>query len=188
MKIVLFLTFLFINAAHGAELTKIDDYQKGKLPALPLQLSGRCVGEKCGGYHDGWHATGHAKVYKKRDLKSDLAFSFKNTESFSVTNQMIEVHKYGRTKVLNSAVCPPYKSGDLIYKIVDESEGWNLYWYKNTFRSCNFAEIPETSPKVSEVAEKVFSEPHYIEWVKVKSKKGLVGWSPDSDDLDNGAY
>ena len=188
MKIVLIFAFLCINIAHGEEFTKIDDYQKGKLPALPLQLWGSCVGEKCGGYHDGWHAAAHAKVHKKRDLNSNLAFSLKKNESFSVTNQMIEVHKYGRTKVLNSAVCPPFKNGDLIYKIVDQSEGWSLYWYRNTFRSCNFDEIPETTPKVNEVAEKVISEPHYIEWVKVKNKKGMYGWSPDVDELDNGEF
>lgn len=188
MKVVLFLIYLSINIAHAAEVTKIEDAQKGKLPPLPLQLWGRCVGEKCGGYDNDWHAISQVKVYKKRDLKSSIAFSLKNSESFSVTNQMIEVHQFGRTKVLNSAVCPPYKNGDLIYKIVDESEGWSLYWYRNTFRSCNFYDIPEASRKANEVAEKVISEPQYIEWVKVKNKKGAVGWSPNLGNLDNGAY
>lgn len=188
MKVVLFLIYLSINTALAAEVTKIEDGQKGKLPPLPLQLWGSCVGEKCGGYHNDWHAISRVNVYKKRDLKSSIAFSLKKGESFGVTNQMVEVHQFGRIRVLNSAVCPPYKNGDLIYKIVDESEGFSLYWFRNTFRSCNFDNVEKTSPEFNETAEKIISEPHYIEWVKVKNKKGAVGWSPDLDNLDNGEF
>jgi hypothetical protein len=188
MKFWAILILVFVSTHTLADLVNLDG-QHAKLPPLPFQLWDKCTGEKCGGYHDGWIARDSVKLYKKRSLNSDLAFNLKKDESFEVVKLMIEVHKYGTTKVLSNTACSPFKKGDLIYEIVYVSEGFSQYWYRNTFMSCQFDDIEDINPNsATKATARRVSQPNFSEWAKVKNSKGLLGWSNEIEKLDNQAY
>ena len=193
MKKFFVLFLLFTNFAYSTELSGDDiEGKKGRLPSLPFLLLDSCIGEKCGGYHDDWLAKKSVIVYKKRDISSSVAFKLLKNEQFEVVKQLIEIQKYGKTKILASSTQPDLKRGETIYEIVEQSEGYSLYWHKNMFFSHTFDWYNDFSAKDSgsEVSKhaKRLSYPGSIEWVKIKNKKNQVGWTNDIDALDNRAY
>ena len=191
--LVLLVLVLVTNIANCAELSVSDELysKKMSLPSLPLVLMDSCVGEKCLNYEGAWSALEPVIVYKKRGTKSPIAFKLRKNETFRVLKQLIEIEKYGKTKILVSATELNLKKGEVIYEVVPGSEGYSLYWHKDTFFDHSFDfyddfSNPKDAKSVSKYA-KILSYPQFTEWVKIRNEKGMIGWSINAS-LDNGQF
>lgn len=110
-----------------------------------------------------------------------VAFRLKKGEKVTGLTGVVITTKAGIVKVLKNTLIDekekvPVKAGETLYLLTYLGEGYYVTWYKGRFLSDSFYE----SNGVKQV-----SEPDLTWWVKVKNRRGQVGWTKLPENFDN---
>jgi len=153
-------------------------------PQLPYYDWGACPFECCT-YRE-WKAPDRVKAYADYRDEAAVIFEIDKGEWFTALTGVVITYKVGITKVLkpvemgyaNGVKYPAIKAvpGDTLYKLHYLGEGFVLFWYKGKIYSDQFP--PETSPNPPSAENKIqtITRPEVGWWVKIKNKKGQIGW------------
>jgi hypothetical protein len=149
----------------------------GQTLKLPYRDVGACPFECCT-YRD-WFANKSISVFKTSNTKSSVAFRLKKGEKVKGVTGVVTTSVAGKVKVLrnhtfeNSKV--KVKKGDTLLILTYLGEGYFRFWYKGKF----FEEDANTN------AIKILSQPKSVWWVKIKNRKGKIGWTISDGNFDN---
>ncbi len=163
----------FVSFSLLLVLSNNSDAQTLKLPFKDI---GACPFECC--TYRQWTAVKPTAVYKEMKDGSPIAFRIRKGEKvFGVTGVVITT-KAGVVKVLknNKLGNANLKAGDTLYLLTNLGEGFQKIWYKGKF-------IEEQV--YDDSLFKQISEPVSIWWVKIKNRRGQIGWSKQSENFGN---
>ena len=165
LAIVSFLLLLVLSNQSDAQTLK-----------LPYKDVGACPFECC--TYRQWSAKKQTTIYKEMKDGSPIAFRIKKGEKVIGVSGVVITTKAGVVKVLknNKLGKVNLKAGDTLYILTNLGEGYNKIWYKGRI-----------------IAEQVYddslfkqlSEPKSIWWVKIKNRRGQIGWSKLPENFDN---
>jgi len=165
LAIVSFLLLLVLSNQSDAQTLK-----------LPYKDVGACPFECC--TYRQWSAKKQTTIYKEMKDGSPIAFRIKKGEKVIGVSGVVITTKAGVVKVLknNKLGKVNLKAGDTLYILTNLGEGYNKIWYKGRI-----------------IAEQVYddslfkqiSEPISIWWVKIKNRRGQIGWSKQSENFGN---
>lgn len=144
---------------------------------LPYKDVGACPFECCT-YRD-WFARKPMAVFKTMNSGSPIAFKLKKGEKVRGITGVVITSVAGKVKALKDQ---PFdnlkikiKKGDILSILTYEGEGFYLYWFKGKF----FQE------STGNELVKTLSEPKSVWWVKIKNRKGQIGWAISDGNFDN---
>ena len=156
---------------------------------LPYYDWGACPFEGC--TYRAWKAVRPTTVWKERDYQSLVAFRIEPGEWVDGVTGVVIVYQPGLSKVLaplslghgpSVSVVP----GDLLLTLHYAGEGYDLFWFKGKIYSDQIAtDEPDPDPPPPELKIQVISRPLDAWWVKVKNKKGQVGWTDQTRNFEN---
>lgn len=165
LAIVSFLLLLVLSNQSDAQTLK-----------LPYKDVGACPFECC--TYRQWSAKKQTTIYKEMKDGSPIAFRIKKGEKVMGVSGVVITTKAGVVKVLknNKLGKVNLKAGDTLYILTNLGEGFQKIWYKGRI-----------------IAEQVYddslfkqlSEPKSIWWVKIKNRRGRIGWSKLPENFDN---
>lgn len=111
---------------------------------------------------------------------SPVAFRIKKREKVTGLTGTVITTKAGQVKALRDFTTAteqvPIKAGDIFYTLTYRGEGFFLIWYKGK----QFDDEIFGDNKM-----KIFSQPKSVWWVKIRNKKGQIGWTKLAENFDN---
>ncbi len=146
-------------------------------PKLPYRDVGACPFECCT-YRD-WLATKPITVFKIMKAGSPIAFKLKKGEKVSGVTGVVITSVAGKVRVsksqtlLNSEV--KVKKGETLQILTYLGEGYYRFWYKGKV----FDEDAFTD------GLKILTRPKSVWWVKIKNRKGQIGWAISDGNFGN---
>jgi hypothetical protein len=145
-------------------------------PNLPYFDRGACPFECC--TYRTWIARNNVSLRKEMRTASPLLFSIKKGERVNAITGVVITSKAGIVEVIQDTKIGGLniKSGSKLYTLTYLGEGFYKIWYKG--------KIYEESVE-GEKAFKIVSQPKAVWWVKIKNKKGQIGWTNLSDSFDD---
>ena len=147
-------------------------------PKLPFKDVGACPFECC--TYRQWTAKKDTTIYKEMRDGSPVAFKINRREKVTGITGVVITTKAGKVKALkdftfeNAKV--KIKTGDIFYTLTYRGEGFFLI----SFKGKRLEEQVFDDDKM-----KVLIEPKSIWWVKIKNRKGQIGWTKLSENFDN---
>ncbi len=144
---------------------------------LPYKDVGACPFECCT-YRD-WFAKKPISIFKTMNSGSPIAFKLKKGEKVRGVTGVVITSVAGKAKVLknqtfeNSKV--KVKKGDTLLILTYLGEGFYRFWYQGKFF--------EESADIDGI--KVLSQPKSVWWVKIRNRKGQIGWAISDGNFDN---
>lgn len=147
-------------------------------PKLPYKDVGACPFECC--TYRQWTANKATIVYKEMRDNSPIAFKVKSREKVTGITGVVITTKAGLVKALKNYTTPNanirIKAGDIFYLLTYRGEGFYLIWYKGK----------EFVDEIYEQGEaRVLSQPEAVWWVKIKNRRGQIGWTRLAENFDN---
>ena len=175
----LFCLFLF-GAAHAQSR-----------PPRGYEDRGACPFECCT-YRE-WSVEADTVLYKSRARNAPAVFRVKKGERVRGLTGVVVTLAPGRA-VVRKATTLGYdwgkkvrvKAGDVLYLLHYEGEGVYKFWFRGKTYEHEMPDAPGGHYKdtpggpMSEFIRKL-SEPRAVWWVKVKNKRGRVGWTKQDD-------
>lgn len=147
-------------------------------PRLPYKDAGACPFECCT-YRE-WTANKATVLRTKMSEGALVAFRVKKGEKVTGVTGVVITTKAGVLKVLRNTTVGEnkvrVKAGEFLYLLTYTGEGFYDTWYKGKIFSDSFHD---------NAALKLVSEPTSVWWVKIKNRKGKVGWTKMPDNFDN---
>jgi len=148
-------------------------------PSLPYRDPGACPFECCA-YRD-WTANKETTIYREMRDGSTRAFTIRKGEKVRGVTGVVITNRAGTaTATVNTTIGLHnnirVKKGDTLYLLTYQGEGFFKVWYKGRV----IADVEIDDQKI-----KVGRQPDAVWWVKVRNKKGQVGWSRLPDNFDN---
>lgn len=144
---------------------------------LPYKDVGACPFECCT-YRD-WFAGKSITVFKTMNTGSPIAFKLKKGEKVKGVTGVVITSVAGKARVLKSRKLDDSSvrvtKGDTLLILTYQGEGFYRFWYKGKFFSEN-ADVDGI---------KVISQPKSVWWVKIKNRKGQIGWTISDGNFDN---
>jgi hypothetical protein len=144
---------------------------------LPYKDVGACPFECCT-YRD-WSAGKQITVFKTMSSGSAVAFKLGKGEKVRGMTGVVVTSVAGKAKVLkdvtleNSKV--KVKKGETLLILTYMGEGFYRFWYRGRF----FEESADAA------GIKVLSQPKSVWWVKVRNRKGQIGWAISDGNFNN---
>src|SRR6476620_7762862 len=172
MRIKLLLATMFLAGLSALPATG----QKAGGPPLPFVDKGACPFECCTYRH--WSVDKPTAVKAAMNDKAPISFRLKRGEKVLgmtgvvITTQPGIVRVLKNTKLQNTSL----KRGDELLLLTNLGEGFSKIWYKGR--------IFEGDP-YDDAIYKTVSERTSIWWVKVKNRKGQIGWSRQPENFGN---
>jgi hypothetical protein len=161
-------------------------------PQLPYLDWGACPFEGC--TYQNWQAQRPVTVWLERSHKSQVVYRVRAGEWVEGVTGVVITHKLGVSKVLAPmtvgrgtpvAVVP----GDVLLTIHYLGEGYDLFWFKGRTYEDQIADEPVGNPPPPDLKIQVVSRPRCTWWVRVKNKKGQVGWTDQTGNFSHvGAF
>ena len=155
-----------------------DSFAQG--PKVPYKDVGACPFECCG--YGQWTVNKATVLYKQMSEKSAIAFRVKRREKVTGVTGTVITNKAGTVRVLNDYIAKDndskdvsIKSGDVIYVLTSLGEGFHQLWYKGIFFQDEI---------YNEKNMKILTEPKSVWWVKIKNRKGQIGWTQLPENFD----
>lgn len=148
---------------------------------LPYLDWGACPFECC--TYRSWQAVRPTMVWKQRDYQSPLAYPIAADEWVEGLTGVVITYQPGLSKVLvpmtlGRGPSVSVVAGDILLTLHYAGEGYDLFWFKGrTYSDQIAANEPDADPPSAELKIQVISRPLEVWWVKVKNKKGQVGWT-----------
>lgn len=156
-------------------------------PKVPYKDVGACPFECCG-YGD-WTANKATVLYKQMSEKSAVAFRVTRREKVTGVTGVVITSKAGTVKVLKDYTAKEFsadltkpaneifiKSGEVFYVLTSLGEGFHQLWYKGKFFQDEI---------YNEKNMKILTMPVADWWVKIKNRKGQIGWTKLPENFDN---
>ena len=146
-------------------------------PSLPYQDKGACPFECCT-YRE-WTANKPTVLRAKMSEGSKVAFRVRKGEKVTGVTGVVITTRAGTLKVLKSTTVGEkirVKAGEFLYLLTYTGEGFYETWYKGKIFNDSF---------YNNAALKLISEPRAVWWVKIRNRKGQVGWTKLPDNFDN---
>lgn len=144
---------------------------------LPYKDIGACPFECC--TYRQWTATKNLILYKKMSESSPVAFKIKKGEKVRGMTGVVITTIAGKAEVLKNQPLQSskvqLKKGDTIFLLTYLGEGFYRFWYKGKFF--------EDDGYANGI--KILSQPKSVWWVKIKNRRGQIGWTKDSEHFDN---
>lgn len=164
-----------------------NNYAFAQVPKVPYKDVGACPFECC--IYRQWTAKKETILYKQMSEKSPIAFRVKRREKVTGVTGVVITNKAGTVKVLNDYTAKELstdytkaeneisiKSGEVFYVLTSVGEGFYQLWYKGKFFQDEI---------YNEENMKVLTEPEADWWVKIKNRKGQIGWTKLPENFDN---
>ena len=144
---------------------------------LPYQDVGACPFECCT-YRD-WFARKPIVIFKTMNADSPIAFKLKKGEKVRGITGVVITSVAGKVKVLRNQTFENSKvkvtKGDKLLILTYLGEGYYRFWYKG--------KLFEEDANADGI--KVLSQPKSVWWVKIKNRKGQIGWAISDGNFDN---
>jgi hypothetical protein len=163
-----------------------------EMPPLPFYDQEACTYEGCE-YGVFWIANRDVKIFKDHNVDSPIAFIVKKGEKVEAVTGFTITEKAGITKVIKPIKMGYLKGsndneqklnlkpGEIVYTLHYAGEGHDLFWYKGKLYTDQISSRkPDPDPPPPGLLLQVISRPIYHWWVKIKNKKGQIGWTVDS--------
>ena len=154
------------------------NYSFAQTPKLPYRDVGACPFECC--QYRQWTARKDTIIYKQMRDGSAVAFKIRRSEKVAGLTGVVITTKAGQVKALKNftlaAAKVPIKAGDIFYTLTYRGEGFYLIWYKGK----KFEDEIFDQDKM-----KILSQPKAVWWVKIKNRKGQIGWTRLPENFDN---
>ncbi len=141
---------------------------------------GACPFECCT-YRE-WVVVKPTVFYKNRDTKSPIIFRTQKGEHITGLTGVVITLKLGKAIMKRSFVLGDEKNkiqakrGDVLYLLHYEGEGCYKFWLRGRIISEQI---------YSDDFIPILSEPKTVWWVKVKNRKGQIGWSLQPENFGN---
>ena len=144
---------------------------------LPYRDVGACPFECCT-YRE-WTATKPLVLYKNMNGKSPVAFRVKKGEKVTGMTGVVITNTPGKAVALKAFTFESskvkLKKGETIQLLTYLGEGWFRFWHKGKlYEDDGYAD-----------GLKITAQPKAVWWVKIKNRKGQIGWTKSSGDFDN---
>jgi hypothetical protein len=147
-------------------------------PKVPYKDVGACPFECC--LYRQWTAKKNTILYKQMSEKSSVAFRVKRREKVTGVTGVVITTEAGTVRALKdftfSNAKVPVKKGDVFYPLTYLGEGYFRIWYRGKIFE---------DEVFDQDFMKVLSSPDSIWWVKIKNRKGQIGWTKLSENFDN---
>jgi hypothetical protein len=178
------------------------DHPASERPRIPYLHWGACLGECC--RFGEWTAVETVIAYSTPSSKAAVVFRVRKGQRVRAITGVAITHQLGVT-----AVTRPVKlgyptagsegqvlsldRGAILYTLYYAGEGQDVFWYhRSTYmdsigspegardeRSQSWDEVGEPGDSVL-----VSSRPKYSWWVKLRNRRGQLGWTVDADKFD----
>ncbi|MEO7538435.1 MAG: hypothetical protein ABIV21_00265 [Pyrinomonadaceae bacterium] len=165
--LILGITIACCSLAFGQRIAK---------PPQPFIDRGACPFECCT-YRD-WDVTAPTAVRKDMNDRSPIAFRLRKGERVVGVTGVVVTTSPGIATVLRSEKLGKVdlKRGDTVYLLTYLGEGFNKIWHKG--RIVEAETYDESKLRVNR-------QPKAVWWVKVKNRRGQIGWSRQPDHFGN---
>ena len=170
-QIILALRVLVIFAvAHPAS------GQRSATPPIPYQDYGVCPFECC--VYREWIATKPTILRSDKRNNASAVFTARKGERVTAITGVVVTTRAGVIRMLKRDTMhgTDIRAGDLLYLLTYTGEGFYKAWYKG--RILDFGVWDNSSAKL-------LSKPQSIWWLKIRNRKGQIGWSNQPDNFDN---
>ena len=153
--------------------------------SLPFRDVGACPFECCT-YRE-WTANNPTVLLKNMSDNSPAVFKVKKGETVQAVDGMVITTKAGIGRAVsdtnlqfddwkkNTTRNVSIKKGERVLILTPIGEGFYKVWYKGLILQAGM----DTSPF------KTLSEPKSVWWVKIKNRKGQVGWTKLTENFDD---
>ena len=157
-------------------LASVTSGQRKSMPPMPFVDKGACPFECCT-YRE-WNVTKTTIARKNMNDASSIAFRMKTGEKVLGITGVVITSKPGEVLVLKRTKLGRFdlKKGDKIFLLTNLGEGFHKIW----FRGKIFEDAAYDETKF-----KVIHQPTAIWWVKVKNRRGQIGWSRLPENFGN---
>ena len=177
----------------GCVLAGATAYSARKLPPRHYEDYGSCPFECC--TYRQWTVNSDTVFYKERSTNSPAVFRARKGERVVGLTGVVITLKPGKAVVTKSMVLGGsgrqvrVEAGDLLYLLHYEGEAFYKIWFRGKIYEDEMPFAPGMvylSPG-DERRQYVrqLSEPQTIWWVKVKNRRGQIGWSKQDDHFDD---
>jgi hypothetical protein len=150
--------------------------QKKSGPPVPFVDRGACPFECC--TYRGWSANKSTLVRKAMTDASPVAFRLARGEKVVGVTGVVITTQPGILRALKPGTLGNTKirRGDEFFLLTNLGEGFSKVWYKGR--------VIEAEP-YDESAFKVIRQRKSVWWVKIRDRRGRIGWSREPDNFDN---
>jgi LysM repeat protein len=150
-----------------------------QLPKLPYMDVGACPFECC--TYRQWTANEDTALLKTMNDNSPVAFRIKKGEKVTGVTGVVITTKAGIVKALRNTTIDeiekvPFNAGEILYLLTYRGEGYYRTWYKGRYLFDSYYNNPDV---------KQISDPELVWWVKIKNRKGQIGWTKLPENFDN---
>ena len=168
-KPLIIILFCFFLISSGQVLAQ---------PRLPYKDAGACPFECCT-YRE-WTANKATVLRTKMSEGASVAFRVKKGEKVRGVTGVVITTKAGTLKALKNTTVGEdkirVKAGEFLYLLTYTGEDFYDTWYKGKIFTNQFYNNP---------ALKLINEPKSVWWVKIRNRKGQIGWTKMPDNFDN---
>ena len=147
---------------------------------------GACPFECCT-YRE-WIVKSDTVFYKDRSTSSAVRFRAQKGEHVTGLTGVVITLKPGKVVVRKATTLGTGRHkvrvapGDILYLLHYEGEGFYKFWFRGRIYE---AEMPASPSDNSNQYLQMSSEPETVWWVKVKNRRGQIGWSKQDDHFDD---
>jgi hypothetical protein len=150
--------------------------QKLATPPIPYEDHGACPFECC--VYREWIANKITVLRADRRNNSPVIFTVRKSKKVTAITGVVITTRAGRAKMLRSDTIDGVrvKAGDILYVLTNRGEGFYSVWYKNRTLDYGLVDNPYV---------RLLNPPQSVWWVKIKNRKGQIGWSRQPENFDN---
>lgn len=145
---------------------------------LPYKDVGACPFECC--MYRQWTATKALVIRKTMSDRSAVAFRIKKGEKVRGMTGVVITTVAGKAEILKDFTLESskvkLKKGDAISLLTYLGEGWYRMWYRGKF----FEDDGYAEGEIN-----IVTQPESVWWVKIRNRKGQIGWTKSSESFDN---
>jgi hypothetical protein len=157
-------------------------------PKLPYYDWGACPFECC--TYRTWTAKENVVIKKHRNKNSPVLYTIQKGDNVQGLTGVVITKKYGRIKALKPITLDKQqpislKPGDVIYTLHYLGEGFELFWYDGKVYSDEIAAEEIDRTPLADQPLQVLDLPVTEWWVKIRNKKGQIGWTNETDKFDH---
>ena len=169
-------------------------YAQHRQPSPPRSYEdfGACPFECC--TYRRWSVNADTLLYKSRSTNSPVAFRVRKGEHVVGLTGVVITLKPGQALVKKAMTLGTGKhqvrveAGDVLYVLHYLGEGYYKFWFRGRIYEDEIPSINDSPEEKARRGIEPLSEPETVWWVKVKNRRGQVGWSKQDDhfgDMDS---
>lgn len=144
---------------------------------LPYKDVGACPFECC--VYRNWTAMKSITIHKSMSDNSPVIYRIRKGEKVRGLTGVVITSEPGEAKALKDITFEGYgvevKKGEKVLLLTYQGEGYYRVWFKGKFFGAD----------AYEDGLELTKQPRYEWWVKIRNRKGQIGWTKQSSDFRN---